>query len=342
METVIANTVNYFNEHSRHNMKIFVLGGSVDEKWLHRVNAQDYFLLCSTNESKAKRYLKCMFVAPNKIKEYNPDIILGADEKSVLFAKLFNKILGLRVKIGSWIHFSLTSISPFYHKVLKSADFHLAISEGLKNEYIKNKIAEYSHIYLVYNPLEIDHNLIPRPKDKTQYIYVGRLIYNGQKRVNDLLNALKQVTGEWGLTIIGDGKDKEKLVELADQLDINQKITWLGWKNEPFECIAEATALLLTSEYEGFGMVLVEAMSRGIPCISSNCPVGPSDIIKDGENGWLYPVGQIESLTEILVKINDGSMNLPDAEIVRQSVDKYDIHQFKDRIEAALKAELRK
>lgn len=333
METVISNTVTFFNQHTKHNMKIFVLGGSRDETWLQKINQNDYNLLCSAEESKFIRYLKCIFVAPKNIKKYNPDIILGADEKSVLYAKLISQLYLKNVKIGTWIHFSLTSINSFYKRILKKADFHLAISEGLKSEYISNGITNLSNIFLVYNPLDIKHELIKRSKEKVHFIYVGRLIYDGQKRVNDMLDSLSSVRGDWQLTIIGDGKDKERLMNLADNLGINQRISWLGWKDKPFDCITNASLLLLTSEYEGFGMVLVEAMSRGIPCISTNCPVGPSDIIENGKNGWLYPVRDNKALNVLLNKIMDGSLSLPDQENVRESVIKFDIDNFTSRIE---------
>lgn len=339
METVISDTVIGYNASVNNCMKVFVLGGSRDETWLERMGGRNYHLLCSAKESKVRRYLKCMVEAPSGIKAFEPDIILGADEKAVLYAKIISKFLNKKPEVGTWIHFSLTSISPFYKKILKSADFHLAISEGLKKEYIENGLADESSIHLVYNPLNMDHPLMNRPLHQTHFIYVGRLIYDGQKRVSDLLRAVSQVAGDWKLTVIGDGEDKNRLVQFAADLGIGPKVSWLGWQDRPFACIEDASLLVLTSEYEGFGMVLVEAMARGIPCVSSDCPVGPSDIIKENENGWLYPIGDNKALAGLLNDIVAGKRELPDPSEVRQSVEKYDIGQFIERMNRILENE---
>ncbi|GEB77517.1 glycosyltransferase [Sporolactobacillus inulinus] len=343
METVISHTVSLFNKfNNRSEMKVFVLGGSRDETWLKKIGNEHYYCLCAANEAKAKRYLKCVFRAPSMIKKFEPDVILGADEKSVLYAKLFSKFFKRKPKIGTWIHFSLTSITGFYRNIIKTADFHLSISEGLKQEYVSNGLADDSNIHLIYNPLNLNHLMINRPSDKLELIYVGRLIYDGQKRVNDLLNAVSKIEGDWQLTIIGDGKDRDKLFRLSKKLGIDRKIIWLGWQDHPFDCIKSASLLLLTSEYEGFGMVLVEAMSRGIPCISTDCPVGPSDIIKNNVNGWLYSVRDNQALTDLLNQIVRGEKPLPDAVKIRQSVEKYDENKFSIRLFNVLEHELTK
>ncbi|MDE9571749.1 glycosyltransferase, partial [Xenorhabdus bovienii] len=81
-------------------------------------------------------------------------------------------------------------------------------------------------------------------------------------------------------------------------------IFWHGWVKEPWsfvqESIVEVSSLLLTSKNEGFPMVLGEAISYGIYCISSDCQTGTTDIIKKYRNGELYPVGDVKELAHIL------------------------------------------
>jgi len=328
METVITNVINAYNASGNGIMKLFLLGGSEDETWLKAINTSDYYIFNSVKEPKANRYLKSVTKAPIILKEFDPDIILGADEKSVLYSKIIRPFLNKKTKVGSWIHFSLTSIKPIYKRIIKSADFHLAISDGLQKEFCDFGIAKKDNVYLTYNPINITNDLVKRPISTPHFIYVGRLIYDGQKRVNDLLVALSKTNGNWKLSVIGDGKDKERLIEMAKDLGINDRILWLGWQTEPWSCIEDASVLLLTSEYEGLGMVLLEAMSRGIPCISSDCPVGPSNVIKPNENGWLFPVGETETLSEILNQIILDQKVLPHQDVVKESVEKFDINSF--------------
>jgi len=81
----------------------------------------------------------------------------------------------------------------------------------------------------------------------------------------------------------------------------------------------------LTSDYEGFPAVIVEAMANGIPCISTDCPVGPSDIIQNELNGVIIPMSDdptiVKSLTDVIKRLLDGSLSF-DISLVKQSADK--------------------
>jgi len=341
METVISSVVNEYNNRLEGDMKVFLLGGSEDTTWLNKINSKSYHFISLSEDSKFNRYLKCLVDAPAVLKDYNPDIILAADEKSVLYSKAISKFLRKKPKVGSWIHFSLTSIKSIYRKIIKTADFHLAISEGIKNEFGEFNLSRSSKVHLIYNPIQTNNNFIERPTGHSHFIYVGRLIYDGQKRVNDLLESLSKVEGDWKLTVIGDGKDKLKLVDMARELKINHKISWLGWQESPWDNINEASALLLTSEYEGFPMVLLEAMSRGIPCISSDCPVGPSNIIQHDYNGWLYPIGELSKLSNILNQVVVDHNSLPSQLKVQKSIERFDTKLFIENLRNVFEIETR-
>src|SRR5690606_35422149 len=124
--------------------------------------------------------------------------------------------------------------------------------------------------------------------------------FEGQKRIKDLLDALSQVTGEWRLHVVGDGSDMERCQAYGRELGIDDRIVWHGWQADPWQYVRErigaVSALLLTSAFEGFGMSLVEAMSYGIYCISSDCPSGPADIVREGVNGKLYALLDVQEL----------------------------------------------
>jgi UDP-D-galactose:(glucosyl)LPS alpha-1,6-D-galactosyltransferase len=77
-------------------------------------------------------------------------------------------------------------------------------------------------------------------------------------------------------------------------------------------------------------------MARGIPCISSNCPSGPSDVIQDGRNGWLFPVGDLNALAKRVGAVIENRALLPDPEVVRNSIAKFDIAEVYRRFRGAL------
>ncbi|WP_371372139.1 glycosyltransferase [Sporomusa aerivorans] len=254
----------------------------------------------------------------------NPDIILAVDHRAVFYSRLYRWLRPDSVKIGVWMHVSLNNYSIKHFNNLKFADFYLAISSGMANN-LKKRLpvnANKEKIYIVHNPTPLVEYAVPRSTIPI-FVYIGRLRYDHDKRVNDFLNALSGVHGLWKALIIGDGPETDKLKRMAVELGISSCITWTGWVNDPWAYVEEASVLVLTSRNEGFGLVLVEALSRGIPCISSNCPDGPADIIEHGKNGWLYPPYSVSELTRLLQMVVDDCGVLPDQYLVKKSMEKF-------------------
>lgn len=133
-------------------------------------------------------------------------------------------------------------------------------------------------------------------------IAVGRYSYEkGFDRlikVWDIVN--KEIKG-WTLHIIGDGGCREALQNQINELGLNQCVFLDGLRNDMKEEYLDASLFVLSSRYEGFGMVLLEAMSCGVPVVSFDCPCGPKDLITDGENGYLVEDGDIEKLADRIV-----------------------------------------
>lgn len=132
---------------------------------------------------------------------------------------------------------------------------------------------------------------------------MGRIQFEDQKNLKEVFLALGKLDKPFRLDLVGNGSDHDmiKLKKLALELGIQDKIYWHDWQTNPWgyveKTIQTVSALVLTSTFEGFPMILCEALSRGIFCISSDCTTGPSDIIKP-TNGLLYPPGNIDALTD--------------------------------------------
>jgi glycosyltransferase involved in cell wall biosynthesis len=102
------------------------------------------------------------------------------------------------------------------------------------------------------------------------------------------------------LVIIGRGKQREQLLELADTLGIRKDVDLPGFVENPYPYMAHADLFAFTSRWEGLGLVLVEALALGTPVVSTDCPSGPSEILQRGRFGPLVPVGDAEALARAM------------------------------------------
>ena len=132
-------------------------------------------------------------------------------------------------------------------------------------------------------------------KDKKYLIAIGRL--TKQKNFELLINFFYKVSNkysEFELIIIGEGEENIKLKKLAHKLNIDKKIYFLGYQDNVFKYLRSVECFILTSLWEDPGFVLVEAALSNLPIISSKCPIGPEEIIR--ENGYLFQNGDLNSL----------------------------------------------
>ena len=217
-----------------------------------------------------------------------------------------------------------------FNWLLKNADSYSFISHGIY-ENLKDKIPKKENIFI---PNAIDFEEIDTLKtqdieDKYKHIYekkvfitIGRL--TEQKGQWVLLEAFSKIEEDVNLIILGSGEKEEELKKLAKKLDIEKRVFFLGFQKNPFKFLYHADIFVLSSLWEGFGNVIVEAMRCDIPIISTDCPSGPreilapkSDIFKRlenenelGEFGILTPVNNSTFLSKAMNNIiNDDKIS---------------------------------
>ncbi|NLS44094.1 lipopolysaccharide 1,6-galactosyltransferase [BEV proteobacterium] len=263
------------------------------------------------------------------MKQNQPDTVIAFDAPSCSVAAQAIRYSKKMLPLISWLHYSLDHKKHAEQALV--ADHHLAISSGIKQQLIKRGVSP-ERISVIFNPVTPQSVVIPRPTDKTVFIYVGRLKFEGQKRLKDMLDAFSGLHSEWECHFIGDGSDAEICQAYAHQLDIADHLHWHGWQEKPWEYVQKqipsVSALLLTSSFEGFGMVLVEAISYGIYCISSDCLSGPGDIIKNGVNGQLYAPSNIKEFIKKISQVQKKEINHNVEEIKKSISGFYDENYY--------------
>ncbi len=196
--------------------------------------------------------------------------------------------LGRRIEwiIFHWIKFSIFKLHIFkthklHKRLYESVDAYTVLCHSYATLFkSKIKTINPSKLFALYNPTTTTSKKIELKKKK-QIIYVGRLSYT-DKRADRLLNIwqpLEKQFPDWELLIIGDGPEYNNLVDLSIKLNL-QRIKFYGFQTEVEQYYQNASILCLTSTFEGWGLVLLEAQSYGVIPIAFNCSAGVEEIQK--------------------------------------------------------------
>lgn len=121
------------------------------------------------------------------------------------------------------------------------------------------------------------------------------------KRIDQLLEAFASICDQlldWDLVILGDGPLRTVLESQVNALGLGARIHFSGWVGNPAEWYERTDLFVFSSHSEGFGMVLAEAMAYGLPCVAYDCDAGPADIVRDGVDGAVVPVGDVTALAD--------------------------------------------
>lgn len=134
-------------------------------------------------------------------------------------------------------------------------------------------------------------------------IACGRL--HPQKDYPTLLQAIALIPDDARihLSILGKGPLEAELKALAETLNISHRVTFLGFQDNPYAFVAQADLFVLSSQWEGFGNVIVEAMACGTPVLSTDCPHGPAEILDHGRCGVLVPCQNPQAMKDAILDL---------------------------------------
>ena len=262
----------------------------------------------------------------NYIKNCDSNVIISTRDIFNEWLSLYGSKKSLRI---GWEHNHFHDNYRYANKVINSAknlDYLVLVSSNLEKYYSK-KMMKYKCMCL-YIPNYIDNVPSKVSKlDSKRIISVGRL--SPEKGFMDLLKIYKifrKNYPDWVLDIVGDGKEKENLEKYIEKYNLGDTVTLHGFQGKEYidKLMDKSSIYLMTSFTESFGIVLIEAMSHGLPCIAFNSAEGAREIINSGENGYLIKNRNhemmIKKLTD-LVESKDERKRI--GKNARESVTKY-------------------
>ena len=302
------NQANKLN--SKIKIKYLYNGNPNKEEFLKSLHNHKIFNTLKEGIKAGQILLKKRFKVIEYIKNCNSNYIVSTRcEFSTLLSKYGNNNT---VKIAQEHRYHnndkkyINTIKNKYNNI----DYLFALTKCLYNDYkefLKNN--KHTKVELVPNMLYE----IPKCNsklDKKNIITISRLDYG--KKNDDIIKSFSKIKeSNWKLYIIGDGKEFNNLKKLINDLNLNNKVILTGYKNkeEINKYMLDSSLFLMASITEGLPMVLLEAMSYGIPCIAYEVPSGVNDIIEDGRNGYIIKNrNELEYIKRIEEVINDSKL----------------------------------
>ncbi|MFD2190054.1 glycosyltransferase [Pistricoccus aurantiacus] len=257
------------------------------------------------------------------LKQRQPDVLLTAMWPLTVLAPLGRMLSGHHCCLAVSEHNTLSvQYAPqgiLHHLALRIsmtcgyrlADVRLGVSSGVVSDISRLAAMRADDFHMIHNP--VPARLTPtreatnRAEAQWAALPGARILsvgsFKAQKNHSLLLQAFARMTSHDDgaqLMLLGQGAAEDDLRALADELGISNRVIFAGFHPDPTPFYQTADLFVLSSNHEGFGNVIVEALACGTPVVSTDCPSGPAEILKDGEFGTLVPVGDEIALAEAM------------------------------------------
>ena len=261
----------------------------------------------NTAKSSLKEYISSPIRIRKQIKKIRPDIVISWRANAGCFCTM--ACVGLKVK-----HVFSERTDPYMEtsfalkvatKICDYADYGVFQTEGAQHYY---KRLSQGRSTIIPNPIFLnkDIELVPYNERRNEIAFVGRCFLK-QKRQDIMLKAFKIVLEshpEMRLVFYGGDFDIEKIKQMVIDMGLQGYVTFAGSVDDVLNKIKHARVLALSSDYEGIPNVLLEAMSVGVPVVSTDTsPGGVRVIVENGVNGFIVPRGDYHKLAENIVKV---------------------------------------
>ena len=292
--------------------------------WVHMAGAVGWNPFCLPEP----RHVRQARALASYMERYKPDCVLSnlpAADVSTLWATRFVAepppiipVLHSFVGRENW-----RRLRRYRYLLARAARF-VGVSGGVSASLSANMGVPGDGITTIYNPVvtpDLQVRMAERPdhpwlqgRETPVILSVGRLTH--EKDHFTLIKAFARLAAgrSCRLIILGEGGLRKELEGLVADLKLTDRVSLPGWVENPFAYMSRASLFVLSSIYEGLSMVLVEALACGCPCVSTDCPAGPAEVLEDGRVGPLVPAGDETALAEAMDRVLDQP---PDGQVLK-------------------------
>ncbi len=279
------------------------------------------------------------------IRDNRPDCILTATHLSHEIAILAKLLTGNKLRVVVSEHSSLSGEFKNSGRTLRTlailwlgrlmyrfADGIVSVSEGVSRDVQKLFRLKANCCQTIYNPIDVERILSAgrepvehpwfQPGAPPVIVAIGRLAK--QKDIPTLLQAFAKVRKHHDvkLAILGEGLERKALIARVEELGLTDHVWMPGFVANPYPYLKRASLFVLSSAWEGFAIAIAEALAFKLPVVSTDCPSGPSEILRGGEYGILVPVGDSEALAQGICRVLDGERKyIPDEALAPYTVE---------------------
>ena len=253
--------------------------------------------------------------------EHKCHVILGFLHYGAIVAGWVRLISGNRIKViasprtpsraGIAFHFHTKRARIEWHgqvhALARLAHRLIVATEGMKAELVEHYGACDTHVHVIPNSIDMERIFsVPPAKvenDIPLIVTSGRLA--PEKDVGTLLHAFALIRSQTPcrLILLGEGSERAALEAITQELGLDDDVFFYGFHTDPFSVIKSADVFVHTSQFEGFGNVLIEAMACNVPIVATDCDFGPREIIQHGVNGLLVAPGDHFDLAQAILTI---------------------------------------
>lgn len=303
-QKILSNSIEYNTDTNVNEFLGFLKENKIDIILNQAGNIKQFSSLCY---EVAKSYKKAKVISVIHIDPIYKFRSLFDLSSSILpsqkYYKNFVRLLLLPYRILK----SYISESNLYNFIYNNSDKVVLLSDRFKKDFKTiTRLNSYSKLSAISNPFPFNISTLDgNNKKENRILYVGRIDY-GHKRVDRILEIWTKLASDfpsWSLDILGDGPIKKELIELV-KINKIERVNFIDFA-DPIEYYKRSQILCLTSTYEGFGMVLIEAAYYGCIPIAFKSFSSLSDIIENGINGYMikpYSLSEYEKKLRLLMK----------------------------------------